>query len=518
MSSALYARNVVATSQSLAAQAGLHALRRGGNAVDAAVATAIALTVVEPVSNGVGGDLFAIVWDRGQIHGLNASGCAPAALDLGDYRGVDHIPLTGWSSVAVPGAVSGWAALNRQFGKLSFKDLFEAAIDYAAHGFPVGPVVAAKWAREAHRLKDEPGFLEVFAPEGKTPSVGECFRNPQLARTLHLLADSAGAALYEGEIGKSLVRHACTFGGKLSLDDLKDHHVMAQKPLSVRYRDCDVWQLPPNGQGLAALLGMGLLDRFERPKGEAQWLHLQAECVKMSFAQMYPYLADERHLVQPPSYWLQASVLDALAQKISHHQADSYGAAKPPWGGTVYITTGDAQGQVVSLIQSTFFGFGAGVTDPNTGVHLNNRLACFSLDPGHPNVAAGKKRPMNTIIPGFVTRAGQALYALGVTGGPIQPQGQMQLLTKLIDDKWGPQEAVEAKRWKIEHARGDTQLDLEPGFDPVLAEDLRTRGHRQDAPGITGMDFGGAYALQCRDNGVYVAGNDPRRDGAAVGF
>jgi gamma-glutamyltranspeptidase / glutathione hydrolase len=518
----LHARNVVATSQALASQAGLHAMRSGGNAVDAALATAIALAVVEPVSNGVGGDMFAMVWDGNKLHGLNASGASPVLLQAAMYAGHQHMPLTGWASASVPGAVAGWLALSQRFGRLPFAKLFDAAIDYAAHGFPVGAVVSKKWAREAMRLKDQPGFLEVFAPDGQTPQTGQCFKNPALAHSLALIAQSDGQALYGGELGRSLVSHAHTHGGAQGaawrLDDLAEHQALWQEPLNVSYRDHTIWQLPPNGQGLAALLAMGLLNRFERSRDDVQWLHLQAECIKQSFAQMYPYLADARHLPFTPQEWLHTDRLDFLARNISSTQAKNYGSAQPPWGGTVYLTTGDVSGMVVSLIQSTFFGFGSGVVDPATGIHLNNRLACFSLDATHPNALAGGKRPMNTIIPGFVTRAGQPAYSLGVTGGPIQPQGQMQLLTRMIDDGLDVQAATTAPRWKIEHARGDVQLDLEAGFDTALAQGLRAHGHREAAPGITGLDFGGAYAVQCLPDRVYAVSSDPRRDGAAVGF
>jgi gamma-glutamyltranspeptidase / glutathione hydrolase len=522
MTSPLYAHQVVATSQALASQAGLHAMRSGGNAVDAALATAITLAVVEPVSNGVGGDMFATVWDGKALHGINASGVAPALLHPSMYASKAHVPLTGWASASLPGAVAGWLALSKRWGKLPFAKLFDAAIDYAAHGFPVGAVVEKKWAREATRLKDQPGFLEVFTTQGEIPKIGQCFKNPALARSLALIAQSEGQALYSGEIGQSLVAHAHQHGGMPGaawrLDDLRQHEALWQTPLSVRYRDCDIWQLPPNGQGMAALLAMGMLNRFERPSDDVQWLHLQAECIKQSFAQMYPYLADARHLPTTPQDWLAADCLDRLAKEISVERAQRYGPAQPPWGGTVYVTTADSSGYVVSLIQSTFFGFGSGIADPATGIHMNNRLACFSLDPAHPNALAGGKRPMNTIIPGFATRNGQAAYSLGVTGGPIQPQGQMQLLTQMIDDQRNVQEATSAPRWKIEHAHGDVQLDFEAGFDAQLVQGLRARGHREAPPGITGLDFGGAFAIECLPENVYAISNDPRRDGAAVGY
>jgi gamma-glutamyltranspeptidase / glutathione hydrolase len=522
MTSAFYARNVVATSQSLGAQAGIDALHKGGNAVDAALATAIALAVVEPVSNGVGGDMFAIVWDGQQLHGLNASGCAPADLQATDYAGQSHVPFTGWASAVLPGAVSGWVALSQKFGKLRFAELFDAAIDYAKNGFPLSPVVSYKWSREALRLKDQPGFAQVFAPNGQAPQTQESFKNPALAKSLQAIAESHGAALYGGDIGQSLVQHAHAHGGiqgaRWSVQDLLRQEASWHQPLSVNYRDHQIWQLPPNGQGLAALLSMGLLNHFERGSDDVRWLHLQAECIKQSFAQMYPYLADERHIKHAASDWLTPASLTQLAGQISTNKAANYGQAKPPWGGTVYLTAADAQGCVVSLIQSTFFGFGSGVVDPATGIHLNNRGACFSLDPSHPNCLAGGKRPMNTIIPGFVTKNGNPAYALGVTGGPIQPQGQMQLLSRMIDDQQDPQRAIDAKRWKIEHARGSVQLDLEDGFDNALAKALRELGHREEAPGITGLDFGGAYAVQCLADGAYAVGNDPRRDGAALGF
>jgi gamma-glutamyltranspeptidase / glutathione hydrolase len=514
--------NVVATSQRLAVQAGLHALRSGGNAVDAALATAITLSVVEPVSNGVGGDLFAIVWDGKQLHGLNASGCAPAASSLKDYQGLKNVPLTGTHTIAVPGAPAGWQALSAKLGKLPFANLFDAAIDYAQHGFLVSPVVSAKWAREAQRLKNEPGFAQLFASSGETPKSGAIFKNPALAKSLKAIAISQSQDFYQGDLGRKLMQSLNHFGCPISMADLAANEVLWQKPLSVNYRGKEIWQLPPNGQGLAALLAMGVLGEFERGNDEAQWLHLQAECIKLSFAKMYPYLSDISSLSCDPQHWITPDHIKAMAQEISIDRAATYGDATPPWGGTVYVTAADSSGCMVSLIQSTFFGFGSGVVCPHTGIHLNNRLSCFSLDPTHPNVLAGGKRPMNTIIPGFVTQAGLPLYALGVTGGPIQPQGQMQLLTRMIDDGLSPQEAVQAKRWKIEHARGSVQLDLEAGFDPQLSQTLRARGHREDLPGITGLDFGGAYAIERQQNAqgqpVYLAGNDPRRDGAAEGF
>lgn len=518
------ARHLVATSQHLAAQAGLEAMRRGGNAVDAALATAIALTVVEPVSNGVGGDLYAIVWDGQQARGFNASGASPAAWSPARFAGRDAMPLTGWDSVTVPGAVSGWVELSERFGALPFAQLFDAAIAYAGDGFPVSQVVAGKWARELNRLKDVPGFADnfapIFAPLGRAPLPGETFRNPQLARSLKLIADSGGAAIYQGELARALHDAARQNGAALCLADLQNHRVEAMQVLRTRYRDCEILGLPPNTQGLVTLLALALLDQYPvAPEAveSVAWTHLQVEALKLAFAHGYATLGSDTLSAAALAPLQDLAQRQAMGQRIDPARAQDFGGGKPPWGGTVYVTTADSDGRLVSLIQSTFFGFGSGVVVPGTGIHLNDRGGCFSLLPGHPNQVAGGKRPLQTIIPGMVLRNGQAWASLGVTGGPVQPQGQVQLLTRMIDAGWDVQRAVDVPRWKVEHAHGSVQLDFETGFEPGLVAGLRALGHRADSPGLTGLDFGGAFAIaRCGD--AWAGASDPRRDGAVVGF
>lgn len=518
------ARHLVATSQHLAAQAGLEAMRRGGNAVDAALATAIALTVVEPVSNGVGGDLYAIVWDGQQAQGFNASGASPAAWSPARFAGRDAMPLTGWDSVTVPGAVSGWVELSERFGALPFAQLFDAAIAYAGDGFPVSQVVAGKWARELNRLKDVPGFADnfapVFAPLGRAPLPGETFRNPQLARSLKLIADSGGAAFYQGELARALHEAAQQNGAALTLADLQNHRVEAMPVLRTRYRDCEILGLPPNTQGLVTLLALALLDQYPVAPDAVEsvaWTHLQVEALKLAFAHGYATLGSDALSAAALAPLQDLAQRQAMGRRIDPARAQDFGGGKPPWGGTVYVTTADSDGRLVSLIQSTFFGFGSGVVVPGTGLHLNDRGGCFTLLPGHPNQVAGGKRPLQTIIPGMVLRNGQAWASLGVTGGPVQPQGQVQLLTRMIDAGWDVQRAVDVPRWKVEHAHGSVQLDFEPGFEPGLAAGLRALGHRADSPGLTGLDFGGAFAIaRCGD--AWAGASDPRRDGAVVGF
>lgn len=518
------ARNLVATSQHLAAQVGLQALRQGGNAVDAALATAIALTVVEPVSNGVGGDLFAIVWDGDTAHGLNASGAAPMAWSPQRFAGRRTMPLTGWESATLPGAVSGWAALSAQFGALPFAQLFEGAIDYARHGFPVSAVVAGKWANELVRLRDVPGFGDhfapVFAPHGRAPRAGEVFRNPDLAKSLQQIAQSGGADFYRGDLAHAMVQAAQNNAAAWSLADLHAHRAEPMAVLRTPYRDYEVLGLPPNTQGLVTLVALALLNGHEvNPKQveSVAWTHLQVEAIKLAFAHGFATLGHDGASAGALAPLVDAALRRSLGARIDPNRAQDFGGARPPWGGTVYVTAADAAGRMVSLIQSTFFGFGAGVVVPGTGIHLNDRGACFSLATGHPNQVAGGKRPLQTIIPGMVLHQQRAWASLGVTGGPIQPQGQVQLLTRMIDGAWDVQRAVDAPRWKVEYAHGMVQLDFEPTMPHALAQGLRALGHRADEPGLTKMDFGGAFAI-ARLGDAWTGASDPRRDGAVVGF
>ena len=531
-------RAMVSTSQPLAAQAGLDALRRGGNAVDAALAAAITLTVVEPVSNGVGGDLFALVArPRGraaphasaagqadEVLALNASGRAPQAWTPERFAGAATMPMSGWDSVTVPGAPAGWRRLSQRAGRLPFAALFDEAIRLADLGFAVSPVVAAKWAREAQRLAAQPGFAAQFLPQGRAPVAGSLFRPAFLADTLREIASSGAESFYRGTLAQAIARDAATHGAALNVDDLArawGEEAAWVEPLQVAYRGCHVHQLPPNAQGVVTLLALGVLAHFDShslARGDVLAQHLAIEALKLAFVDAYRALADPRAMREPVAEWLAPSRLAAQARRIDPQRAADFGAAVPPWGGTVYVAAADAEGMMVSLIQSNFVGFGSGVVVPGTGISLHNRGAGFSLVPGHANRVAGGQRPLHTIIPALVTREGRAEAVFGVTGGPIQPQGQVQLAMQLLDAHRNPQAAVDAPRWKIEHRHTGPQVDFEPAFASDMQAALRAMGHATGPPGITGADFGGAFAIQrspfaADTSALWVGAADPRRDG-----
>jgi len=518
----ILAHNVVATSQPLAAQAGLDTLRRGGNAVDAALATAIALTVVEPTSNGIGSDAFALVWDGAQLHGLNASGRAPQALTPERFAGLEQMPVLGWDPVTVPGAVSAWMALSARFGRLPFSDLFEAAIRYARDGFLVSPITAMAWARAPERYAAYPSFAATFAPNGRAPHPGELFRCPDQARTLEIIAATKGEAFYHGALAEQIVAHAKATGGLLTMDDLAAHMPEWVTPIAQAYRGYSLHEIPPNGQGLAALIALGILQHFDLaqyPVDSADSLHLQIEAMKIAFAEAHRHIADPAWMEVPPEALLDADCLAERARQIKMDAAQSPTSALPTDHGTVYLTAADAEGMMVSYIQSNYMGFGSGIVIPGTGISLQNRGAGFRLETGHPNRVAGGKRPYHTIIPGFLTREGQPVMSFGVMGGHMQPQGHVQMTIRLVDYRQNPQAAADAPRWYVEENGREssrTDLSLEPGFAPEVIAELRRRGHNVTADVPPGR-FGGAQLIYRVDDG-YCAGTDWRKDGQAVGY
>lgn len=519
-------RAMVSTSQPLAAQAGLALLRAGGNAVDAALAAAITLAVIEPVSNGVGGDLFALVWQPGEapaVLGLNASGRAPQAWTPRRFAGRLTMPMTGWESVTVPGAPRGWRLLSERAGRLPFARLFDEAIRLAEEGFPVSPVVARKWVREGGRLAGEPGFAQHFLPGGAAPPAGALFRPAHLAQSLREIAATGAESVYRGALAAAIADAAAAHGAALSREDLarawEDEAWCA--PVSLSYRGHRVYQMPPNGQGLVTLLALGLLQHFDGcllATGSVAAQHLAIEALKLAFVDAYRAIADPRAMTEEVEALLAPERLAALARRIDTGRAGEYGAAIPPWGGTVYVAAADADGTMVSLIQSNFVGCGSGVVVPGTGISLHNRGAGFSLLAGHPNEVGGGKRPFHTIIPALVADAQGPWGVFGVTGGPIQPQGQVQLALAMLDGGRNPQAAVDAPRWKLEHKTAGVQLDFEPGYPREAETALRGMGHPAGPPGITGSDFGGGFAV-VRAPGcaaarpVWVGAADPRRDG-----
>ena len=427
------ANNIVSTSQPLASQAGLRMLLKGGNAVDAAIASAICLTVVEPTMNGIGSDAFAILWDGKRLVGLNASGRAPAAWTPKHFSGRKLMPLIGWDSVTVPGAVSAWFELSKKYGQLSFKELFEPAINYAENGFMVSPITALTWQSQFDsyeklipNFKDAfPDFYKSFFRNGRAPKPATIFKFPAQARTLKLIAETEGEAFYYGELAKKIVAHAERTGGSLTLEDLGNHKATWEESLKINFNNVTIHEIPPNGQGLAALIILGILNQFELNSFEPdspQSLHLQIEAMKLAFADVYRYTSDPSTLEFDPSNFLKLEYLEKRASEIDLKEARHFKEGIPKKGDTVYLTTADEEGMMVSYIQSNYMGFGSCIVIPNTGISLQNRGNGFSLVKGHPNQVGPNKRPFHTIIPAFVTKNGNPLMSFGVMGGSMQPQ------------------------------------------------------------------------------------------------
>jgi gamma-glutamyltranspeptidase/glutathione hydrolase len=524
----VFGRNVVATSHPLAAQAGMRILNAGGNAIDAAIAAAAAMTIVEPCSNGLGSDLFCILWDGQKLHGLNASGTAPGGWTPEYFRaryGADaKAPAKrGWDSVTVPGAVAGWRALHERFGSLPFADLMAPAVDAAERGYAVPPIVQGKWANAAAlpELTDQPGFAPTFLPQGRAPRIGELWRFPDAAKSLRLIAQTKGEAFYRGEIAAAIAAHAKAHGGAMTEADLAAYAPEWVTPLAQDYRGHTLHEIPPNGQGIAAQIALGILQHFDlaglHPDGvEAQ--HLQVEAMKLAFADTYRYVSDIRSMEFPPEQLLDAAYLASRAKLIDRRRAQDFGAGNPVKGGTIYLTAADEQGRMVSLIQSNYMGFGSGVVVPGWGISLQNRGHGFSLDAASPNLVAPGKRPFHTIIPAFLTKDGQPQMSFGVMGGNMQPQGHLQTLVRMLDFRQQPQAACDAPRWRYNQG---LSLNVEPAMPQATVDGLRALGHQVENFQDSYQDFGaGQFVWRLGDPAVegYAAASDPRRDGhAAIG-
>jgi gamma-glutamyltranspeptidase/glutathione hydrolase len=510
--------NMVACSQPLAAQAGLDMLRRGGNAVDAAIAAAMVLTVVEPTGNGIGSDAFAIVWDGKKLQGLNASGRAPKAWTPEHFHGQSTMPQRGWGSVTVPGAVSAWVELSERYGKLPFATLAKPAIGYARDGYQVTPIIAELWQLGAQLLKSQPGFAECFMPEGKAPLAGEKICLKDHARTLELIAQTKGEAFYRGELAEAIIAHGNANGSVMTLDDLATHTVDWIDTLSVPYAGAVVHELPPNGQGIATLAGLTMLEALgigEHPVDSLETVHPVLEAMKLALADLNEHVADNEHMRLSSKHLLDVSYLMDRAGLVGEQAANpGHGSPKP--GGTVYLSTADESGMMVSFIQSNYMGFGSGVVVPGTGISLQNRGAGFSLDPQHVNVVAPRKRPFHTIIPGFVMNAdGTPLMSFGLMGGPMQAQGHLQMMMRILRYKQNPQIAADAPRWRIESG---LKVAVERSFDPQVVEALRAKGHEVVVEAPRGVfAFGGAQIILRTAHG-YVGGTDPRKDGLVAAF
>lgn len=513
------ARNVVSTSQPLAAQAGLQMLLKGGSAVDAALAAAITLTFTEPCSNGLGSDLFCILWDPAtkRLHGLNASGRAPAAWSPARFKGMTSMPRLGWDTVTIPGAVSAWVALSKRFGKLPFADLFGPGIDYARRGYHVPPITAGKWAAAVPIFKDVSGWAEHFMPDGRAPMAGELFRCEPMALTMEKIAASNGESFYRGELAETMVAHAKAHGGAHTMEDFASHQCDWVDPISIDYRGTTVHEIPPNGQGIAALMALGMVENFDMESmanDSAPSMHIQIEAMKLAFADAYRYVADPRSMELSPQHLLDKNYLKERAKLIDPRRAGHPAHGMPPAGGTVYLTAADESGMMVSMIQSNYQGFGSGVVVPGTGISLQNRGSGFVVDPGHPNEVGGGKRPFHTIIPGFMTKNGEPVLSFGIMGGSMQPQAHLQTMIRLLDHGQNPQACLDAPRWRIDPGH---LLDLESHVPGETRDGLAALGHQLMPMYDSYMDFGaGQFAYKI--DGGYVAASDPRRDGEAVGF
>lgn len=513
-------RNVVATSQPLAAQAGLAMLAKGGAAADAAIAAAMALTVVEPTGCGIGSDAFALVWDGAALSGLNASGRAPACWTPERFAGRKAMPERGADAVTVPGMVSGWIALWERHGTLPLETIAAPAIALARGGFPVSPVIATLWAGGAALLSAQPGFAEAFMPGGKAPKAGQIVRRPELATTLEEIVTTRGASVYHGALAARIADWVTRHGGGLAEADLDAHRADWVQPISIPFRDARIHEIPPNGQGIATLIALGLLEPFaleDRPVDSVETLHLMIEATKIALADAEHHVADIAAMRVTPEALLDPAYLAERRRLIDPARAGLPAFGAPGPGGTVYLAAADAQGRMVSFIQSNYMGFGSGVVVPGTGISLQNRGAGFSLAEDHPNRVAPGKRPFHTIIPGFATNADctEARMAFGVMGGPMQAQGHVQMAVRMLAHAQNPQAAVDAPRWRVTGGRG---VAVESTFDPRLAAGLAELGHQitVESPDAV-FGFGGAQIIACGTEG-HVAGSDPRKDGQAVAF
>jgi len=529
-SEVIAAHGMVASSHPLATQIGLEILKQGGSAVDAAIAVNAALGLMEPTGNGIGGDLFAIVWDAKskKLYGLNASGPAPKKLSL-DYfqkNNLSEYPEFGPLPVTVPGAVAGWSELHKKFGKLPIDRLFKPTIAYAREGFPVTETIAYYFTLNKQRFQDYPNFKEVWMANGDVPKTGEIFKNPALGNTLETLADKGLSEFYTGDIARITADFIQAQGGFLSYDDLASYRPEWVQPISTDYRGYEVWELPPNTQGLATLQILNILEGFnlaELGLYSTEYIHLFIEAKKLAFADRAKFYADPRFAKLPIETLLSKDYATKRRQEINPKKAALVDASGlPQHGDTVYLTTADQDGNMVSLIQSNYSGMGSGMTPPDLGFMLQNRGTLFSLDPKHLNVVAGGKRSFHTIIPAFVTKDGNPYISFGVMGGATQPQAQAQVLINIIDFGMNLQEAGDAPR--IVHS-GSSQpsgsqmknggtVSLESTFDEKIRKELVEMGHTLK---YEKGSFGGYQAIM-KKNGVYYGASESRKDGQAAGY
>jgi gamma-glutamyltranspeptidase/glutathione hydrolase len=500
-------RAAVATSVPAAGQAGLDVLREGGSAADAAIAMAAALTVVEPTSNGLGGDCFAIVHDGTQVHGLDASGRSPGAWEAADFP-ADKMPLWGPRAVTVPGQIAGWAALHGKFGRLPFERLLRPAIGLARDGFPLTPITAAAWQRAAGRFGEFEAWRQTFLFNGEPPRTGQLVRLPDHAATLEHIAADGGADFYRGKLAEQIA----AAGFKMTPDDLAAHEATWAEPLAVGFCGATVHELPPAGQGIAASQALAVLDRLDLGDGpdDPLCLHWQIEATKRTLADAYAHVADPAHMRLSPADLLANDYLDQIVSGLRADVAADPRHGDPRPGGTVYFAAADANGMSVSFIQSNYHGFGSGVVVPGTGIALQNRGAGFVTTPGHANRVGGGKKPFHTIIPGLLTMDGRAT-AFGVMGGPMQAQGHVQTVVRRVKFGQNWQASLDAPRWQVMAGR---RVIVEAGVSETTRQTLADRGHEVEV--AAPEHFGGGQAVEQLGNGVLHAASDWRKDGQAL--
>jgi len=514
---------MVATSQPLAAEAGLQMIKKGGNAIDAAIATAAALTVLEPSSNGIGGDAFALVWTKGELHGLNASGPAPKniSIEAVQAQGYEKMPKYGWTPVTVPGAPAAWAELSKRFGKLPLTEVLQPAIEYAENGYPVSPTISLLWNSAFEHFKkvltgDEfSGWFETFAPGGESPQAGEVWRSTGHAETLRSIAETNAESFYRGELAEKVAAHAQKYKGFLTTEDLASYKPEWVQPISVNYRGYDVWEIPPNGQGIVALLALNLLKGYDLSNLNAvDCYHKQIEAMKMAFADGKKYVTEQEKM----SVGIEALLSDEYADErrsLITDEAITPEPGTPPNGGTVYLATADGEGNMVSFIQSNYMGFGSGIVVPDTGISLQNRGHDFSLDPTHDNKLEGGKRTYHTIIPGFLTKNNEAVGPFGVMGGYMQPQGHAQVIMNTVDFHLNPQAALDAPRWQWIEGK---KVRVEPHFPSYITQALARKGHEMEVA-VDSIGFGrGQIIWRDPKTGVLHGGTEPRTDGTVAAW
>ena len=522
----VFARNIVATSHPLAAQAGLRTIQQGGNAVDGAIAAAAVMTIVEPCSNGLGSDAFCVLWDGKKLHGLNASGPAPAAWTPEYFRrkyggDAERPPMRGWDSVTVPGAVAGWVALSEKFGKLPFADLLAPAIEVAERGYAMPVIVHGKWVAAVPLLEKQPGWAEAFMPHGRAPAIGERFAFPAAARALRAIAKTRGQALYGGEVAEAAAAHSKANGGAMTVADLAGYAPQWVDTIGIDTFGHRLHEIPPNGQGIAALVALGILRHWNveaLPIDSAESQHLQIEAMKLAFADTYAHVADPCGMRCSTEEMLGEPYLAERARLIDRKRAQQFGAGNPVKGGTIYLSAADESGMMVSFIQSNYMGFGSGIVVPGWGLSLQNRGHGFHLDPAYANCVAPGRKPFHTIIPAFLTKDGRPQMSFGIMGGNMQPQAHLQTIVRMLAHRQQPQAACDAPRWRVNDG---LRINVEATMDSATVAGLIERGHEVEVIQDSYQDFGaGQFIWRLGDPAVegYVAASDPRRDGQAAGF